>query len=272
MRAILIVIGIFLIAIALRTAKRAWVRKLGAVGFLVASYVACFFLVGSWWGGFLGIALWLFLPWVELVTRIRKMRLPMDHRLLHSSIPNPAFFPNAPQCLQAMEDAAFEHSTDCAWHWSGIKQYCRLFLNPSQRTVACLSLCEQADVVFSYISITSISNTGTILRTTNYPFAPTLKYPEKYHWNHVPCSRHCFSQILASHERFLQQQGGADSSLQAIDPDLLEEMMEEEMHEMIEHNLDHGIIEFAGDGFFSYSTKGLFYLWGQFIKDMVRLC
>jgi hypothetical protein len=272
MRATLIVIGILLIAIALRTAKRAWVRKLGAVGFLVASYAACFFLFGTWWGGMLGILLWLFLPWVEIFTRIRTMRLPMDHRMQHTSVPNPAFFPNAPQCLKALDEAGFEHSSDCGWHWSGIKQYCCMFLDPSHKTLAILSLCEQSDVVFSFVSISSVSSDGTIFRTTNYPFAPTLKYPKKYRWNHVPCSRHCFRQILASHEQFLQQQGSHEKDLQSFDPDLLEDMTEEEMHEMIEHNLDHGIIEFAGDGFFSYSTKGLFYLWGQFIKDMVRLC
>lgn len=272
MRATLIVIGILLFAIALRSAKRAWVRKLGAVGFLVASYAACFFLIGTWWGGCIGIFLWLFLPWVELFTRIRNMRLPMDNRLHHATLPNPAFFPNAVACLQALEESGFDHNSDCGWHWSGMKQYCRLFLNPSQTTVASLCLCEHADVVFSFISITSITTEGSILRTTNYPFAPTLKFPQKYRWNHVPCTRHCFRQILASHEQFVHQLGVAENHLQSIDPDLLEDMIEAEMHEMIEHNLDHGIIEFAGDGCFSYSTKGLIYLWGQFLKDMVRLC
>jgi hypothetical protein len=126
--------------------------------------------------------------------------------------------------------------------------------------------------VFSFVSISSVTADGTVLRTTNYPFAPTLKYPEKFRWNHVPCTRKCFRQILANHEEHLLKCKIGESDLTTTDPDHLEEMIEEEMQEMIEYNLDHGIIEFAGDGYFCYSTKGLFYLWGQFLKDMVRLC
>ncbi len=272
MRSILIVIGILLIAIALRTARRSCIRKLGAVAFLGASFAACYFLVGAWWGGVLGVLVWFFLPWFELLTRVKRMRLPMDNRLRHRPAPNPSFFPNAQETVETMEAVKFEHSADCGWEWSGMKQHYRLFVHPSGKTVASLCLCEQSDVVFSFVSISSVTADGTVLRTTNYPFAPTLKYPEKFRWNHVPCTRNCFRQILANHEEHLLKCKIGESDLTTTDPDHLEEMIEEEMQEMIEYNLDHGIIEFAGDGYFCYSTKGLFYLWGQFLKDMVRLC
>ena len=272
MRSCLIVLGILLIALALRTARRTWVRKLGAVAFLVASYTLFYFLTNAWWGGVFGVVLWFFLPWVELLTRVKRMKLPMDNRLRHRAAPNPAFFPHAQETMDRMEQEGFEHTADCGWEWSGMKQHYRLFFHPQSKTVASLCLCEQADVVFSFLSITSIAADGTILRTTNYPFAPTLKYPAKFRWNHVPCSRHCFLQILDDHKKHLSQHKLSEQDLQVIDPDQIEEMIEEEMQEMIEHNLDHGIIEFAGDGHFCYSTKGLFYLWGQFVKDMVRLC
>ncbi len=272
MRACLIVLGILLIAVALRTARRAWVRKLGALTFLVASYMLFYFLTNAWWGGVIGVILWFFLPWVELLTRIKRMKLPMDNRLRHRATPNPAFFPNAQETLETMEREGYQHAADCGWEWSGMKQHYRLFFHPESKAIATLCLCEQADVVFSFVSITSLACDGEVLRTTNYPFAPTLKYPRKFLWNHVPCSRHCFRQILQSHQEHLNKFRMDGSSLQLIDPDHLEDMIEEEMQEMIEHNLDHGIIEFAGDGYFCYSTKGLFYLWGQFIKDMVRLC
>ena len=32
------------------------------------------------------------------------------------------------------------------------------------------------------------------------------------------------------------------------------------------------IIRETGDGHFEYSFRGLLFLWGQFVKDMVRLC
>jgi hypothetical protein len=44
------------------------------------------------------------------------------------------------------------------------------------------------------------------------------------------------------------------------------------MRKQVEHNLAAGIIRLTGDGHFQYSARGLIFLWGQFIKDMVRLC
>jgi hypothetical protein len=44
------------------------------------------------------------------------------------------------------------------------------------------------------------------------------------------------------------------------------------MRRQLEHNQLTGIIRFTGDGHFQYSYRGLLFLWGQFIKDMVRFC
>ncbi|PAW59959.1 MAG: hypothetical protein B9S37_11620 [Verrucomicrobiia bacterium Tous-C3TDCM] len=89
---------------------------------------------------------------------------------------------------------------------------------------------------------------------------------------HVPCTRNCFRQIWSNHCEHLQKYSVPTSELMEMDPEHLDDWIEQEMQKMIEHNLDRGIIEFAGDGSFCYSTRGLFYLWGQFIKDMVRFC
>jgi hypothetical protein len=272
MRSACIVIGLLLMALALRSSRSAWIRKLGALVFLAASFALLFFATGCWYGGVAGVMLWFFLPWVELLTRVRRMKLPMDNRLQHRPSPNPAFFPNARETVMRMETEGYRHVSDCCWEWAGMKQHYRLFYHNDSKTVATLCLCEQADVVFSFVSISSMGRDGEVWKTTNYPFAPTLMYPEKFHWNHVPCSRNCFLQILANHREHLARYGIENASLVAGDPQHLEEIIEEEMQEMIEHNLDRGIIEFSGEGYFCYSTKGLFYLWGQFVKDMVRLC
>jgi hypothetical protein len=44
------------------------------------------------------------------------------------------------------------------------------------------------------------------------------------------------------------------------------------MRSQVEENLASGIIRLTGDGYFQYSKRGLFFLWGQFLKDMARLC
>jgi hypothetical protein len=272
MRETLIVIGLTTLAVALRTAHTKGLRKLGAITFLVASFCLLYFLTGRILGGLIGVVLWFFLPWIELLTRIRRMRLPLENRLNHRAIPSPSFFPNAPEAAVGMEEAGFEHVSDCGWEWDGMRQFFRLYWHPEERAVAAICLCEQSDVAFAFISVTSHACDGGIWRTTNFPFAATLQCPPDVRWNHVPCGRNCFHQILGDHRDYLTRAGVAADRLRIPDPEDIENAIEREMRKQVDHNLSAGIIELTGDGHFQYSWRGLFFLWGQFIKDMVRLC
>ena len=272
MRETLIVIGLIVLAVALRTAYTPYLRKLGAFTFLAATFCLLYFLTHSILGGLVGAALWLFLPWFELLTRIRRMRLPLENHLSQQPIPNPSFFPNATEAATAMDEAGFEHVSDCGWEWDGMHQYFRLFWHPEERAVAAVCLCEQSDVAFAFISITSLDCDGTIWRTTNFPFAATLRCPPDVHWNHVPCRRNCFHQILRDHREYLSRVHVPDDHLQMPDPEEIQTSIEREIRKQIDHNLATGIIRRSGNAHFRYSKLGLFFLWGQFIKDMVRFC
>ncbi len=272
MRETLIVIGLFVLAVAFRTSRQALLRKLGALTFLVASYFLVYFLSDNVWIGFAGVAMWFFLPWIELLTRVRRMRLPLDNRLTHRNTPNPSFFPNAEEAAAAMEEAGFEHVSDCGWEWAGMQQFFRLFWNPEEQAVAAVCLCEQSDVAFAFVTVTSYDADGRIWRTTNFPFSPTLKCPPNVRWNHVPCERNCFHQILADHRGFIERCKVPQNRLRIPDPEDVENTIEREMREQVDHNLKAGIIRLTGNGHFVYSVRGLFFLWGQFVKDMVRLC
>jgi hypothetical protein len=272
MRETLIVIGLVILAVALRTAHSKGPRKLGALTFLAASYLLFYYPSRSVPVGLMGVILWFFLPWIELLSRIRSMRLPIENRLTQRPIPSPAFFPNATEAAAAMEEAGFEHVSDCGWEWDGMRQYFRLFWHPEERAVAAVCLCEQSDVAFAFISITSQDSDGRIWRTTNFPFAPTLQCPPDVRWNHVPCGRNCFHQILRDHRGYLERSNITASQLRMPDPEKIESTIETEMRKQVDHNLASGIIQLTGDGHFQYSKRGLFFLWGQFIKDMVRFC
>jgi hypothetical protein len=272
MRETLLVTGLFVLAVALRTARTTLLRKLGALTFLLASFCLFYFPSGSLWIGSLGVLLWFFLPWIELLTRIRRMRLPVENRLRHRALPNPSFFPNATEAAAAMEEAGFEHISDCGWEWDGMHQFFRLFWHPEERAVAAVCLCEQSDVAFAFISITSHDCDGRIWRTTNFPFAPTLRCPPDVRWNHVPCGRNCFHHILRDHRSYLSRAKVNPDRLRIPDPETIEQSIEEEMRRQLQHNARTGIIHFTGDGHFQYSKRGLLFLWGQFIKDMVRFC
>jgi hypothetical protein len=272
MRETLIVIGLIVLAVGLRSGRSNYLRKLGAFTFLIASFFLFYFVTGEILAGIGGALLWFFLPWIELLTRIRRMRLPVENRLTQRPIPNPSFFPNATEAAAAMEEAGFEHVSDCGWEWDGMRQYFRLFWHPEERAVSAVCLCEQSDVAFAFISITSIASDGRIWRTTNFPFAPTLRRPPDVLWNHVPCSRNCFHEILRDHREYLMRLNIPFSYLRIPDPEEIEQSIETEMRKQVEHNLATGIIRLTGDGHFEYSKRGLFFLWGQFIKDMLRFC
>jgi len=272
MRETLIVIGLMVLAMALRSARMGLLRKLGALTFLAASFCLCYFITENLVGGVFGVLLWLFLPWVELLTRIRRMRLPLNNRLRHRELPNPSFFPNASESAAAMEEAGFEHVSDCGWEWAGMQQFFRLFWHPEERAVAAVCLCEQSDVAFAFVSITSYDDDGCTWRTTNFPFAPTLQCSPNVQWNHVPCDKSCFHEILTDHRNYLGRLRVPIGHLRMPDPEEIEDAIELEMRKQVEHNLAAGIIRLTGDGHFQYSTRGLIFLWGQFIKDMVRLC
>ncbi|MBK1832450.1 hypothetical protein [Roseibacillus ishigakijimensis] len=271
-RELLIVVALILFAIAFRACRRNWSRKLGSFFFLAATFCAFYFLSNRWWVGLLGVAGLFLLPWIELLTRIRKMRLPRENRLQSLSAPSDELFPNASRALDEMCDAHFEHVGDAAWNWAGMKQFFRLHWNPEERATAAVCLCEQERITFAFVSITSRGEDGQIYRTTNFPFSTTLKEPPEFHWNHVPCERCCFHYMLADHQRFLERMKVPRAQLVMPDPDEMVSEIEEEMRHQIEYNLARNYLEPVGEGEFRYSWKGLFFLWWQFAKDMVRLC
>jgi hypothetical protein len=273
MRELAFVSGLVVLGAALRCCRHFAARKLGALTFLVASYFTLYYIFdSSVLAGVIGVSGWFFLPWIELLTRIRQLRLPLENRLRFRVPPADSFFPHAAEAIDAMEEEGFEHATDSGWEWAGMKQFFRIFWNPEKKAIATVCLCEQEEVAFAFISITSKDGNGRIFRTTNFPFSPTLKCGPEITWNRVPCERSCFHQILIDHNRFLTRRRIPEDDLRVPDPDEVEAQIEGEMRRQIDHNLDKGIIRLTGDGHFRYSLRGLFFLWRQFIKDMVRLC
>jgi hypothetical protein len=272
MRETLMIIGLVVLSFGLRSSRTKGIRKLGALTFLAASFYLFYVLTGSIVGGLFGVAIWFFLPWIELLTRIRQMRHPLNNRLSNRKIPDSVHFPNATEAADAMEEAGFEHVSDCGWEWAGMQQYFRFFWHPEERAVASVCLCEQDNVAFAYILVSSQSEDGRIWRTTNFPFTQSLQSPPHVHWNYVPCERDCFHGILADHRRYLGRVGVAIDSLLIPDPEKIEDTIEQEMRKQVDHNLAVGLIRLEEGRCFRYSVRGLVFLWWQFVKDAVRLC
>ncbi|MFC4993287.1 hypothetical protein [Rubritalea tangerina] len=267
----LTVIGIILIGMALRSCRKRLFRKLGALVYLLASGVIVYFLTANLLLSIASIFLWFLLPWIELGSRVRKLRLPLKNHLHEEGRPRLQHFPEAAHNIDELEALDFEHSSDYSWDWAGSSQHYSFYWHPEERAVVTICLCKQSNIAFSYLTISSRCKDGKVYRTSNFPFSPTLKNAPHVSWNQLTC-RHCtLEDSLNNHRRFIQKKGTDFDALMMPDPDALNEEVENDMATQIQHNLDSGIITLSENGKFRYSFRGLCFLWRQFIKDMIRL-
>jgi len=272
MHPVLTVIGVVIIGVALRSCRMRTLRKLGMLVYLVGSGVALYFMTGSVLAGIAGMGAWFLLPWLELLTRVRRLRLPLNNKLQHRFPPNEDHFPNADAMIEALEEAGFEHAKNCGWDWAGASQSYQFYWHPEERCVAAVCFCQQAKITFSFVTFSSRDLNGFMWRTSNYPFAPTLKESPSVWHNQIGCGVETVDAMLASHHYFISLHGACHDDLCIPDPESVEEDVEQDMRRQIDYNLESGLIRLTGDGHFRYSFKGLFFLWKQFVKDMIRLC
>lgn len=256
-------------AIACRTFDNRFLQKLGWLAYLGASYLAGYYLTGSHAVGSLGIALWFMLPWLEIVGRVRHLRFPLKSEIKHRFPPSRDVFPDLDALSTETEASGFSEAGNAGWKWSETDHFMRLFYSAELRTQASVALAQQGEFAFSYVSLTSRSRDGVTYTTTNYPFAPTMQFSPKQLVN-----RHVHADSMASlveaHRAFLARNNAA-SQLVELDTEELPNYIERDMSAQIDHNLDIGVIEKAGDGVFRYSWRGCFYLWFQVVKDMIRV-
>ena len=268
----LIVAGVIVLAVGLRTFLHPVPRKLGAAAILAASYLTGYFLTGLHLVGFAAVMGWFLLPWYELLTRIRRLRLPIHKSLRQQSPPNPHRFPHLEEFTGEIEEQGFEYVEDTGWEWDDLKQFFRIFYHREKKAQVAVCLNEQQNMAFAYIAISSRAADGRTFRTWNYPFSDTMRLPPSVCLNRVP-DADSFTELLESHEVFLDAFAFAASDLVEERAEDLPELMERETSEQIRHNLDCGLISEAKEDpdTFRYSWRGLFFLYRQVVKDMVKL-
>src|SRR5438128_12038140 len=86
-------LGVAVLSVALRSYQTSLAQKLGALGILIASFLAVYFITGNAGWGVAGAGTWLFLPLLEILKRIRTLRPPKEKRLPRKSPPSTNLFP-----------------------------------------------------------------------------------------------------------------------------------------------------------------------------------
>ncbi len=268
--ALFLTLGVAVLSIALRSYQAGWAQKAGALGVLVSTFLVGFFASGKWYVGLLAASAWLFLPWLEILTRIRALRLPKEKALRPKSPPSPEVFPSLDEISREIENEGFTHINDAGWDWEDYKQFFRLYYKEEDRAQATICLNEQNDLSFYYLRISSRAQDGTIWTTWNYPLSYGLKLTPQFRINRQRPDQ-SFWQLYQSHKEYLRLHQVELGVINAMDEDQIQTEIENDLREQIAHNIEQGVLKPANDKEVKYSWRGMVYLWCQFLLDLVRL-
>ena len=267
---LLLTLGVAVLSVALRSFHTSFAQKAGALGILTASFLAVYFGTGSFLFGFFGALSWLFLPWLEILTRIRALRLPKEKSLRPKSPPSSDVFPTFDEISREIENERFVHVTDAGWDWEDYRQFFRLYYKEEDRAQATICLNEQHDLSFYYLRISSRAKDGTIWTTWNYPLSYGLKLTPQFRINRQRPDQ-SFWQLYQSHREFLRHNNVQTSVIDALDEERVQLEIENDLRDQIAHNIEKGVLIQTAGGEVKYSWRGMVYLWCQFLLDLVRL-
>lgn len=264
---ILIVAGAGTLAFALRSFKNPVLFRTGTLGLVGTSFLAGWLIGGSLSVGILFASTWFLLPWMEILTRVRRMRLPLERNLASCTPPPRATFPALEELSSEMESCGFAYVEDIGWTHGDTRHFYRHFLNPDRTTISALCLIERGEFAFYYVFFRSKSSDGRLAITWNYPFSHGLhQYPGTF-LNRVSGGP-SIEDLSRSHARFLPESLGGKACI--VDPDAIQSELQEDFRGQLDHNLACGILRREGDSTIRYTVRGMFFLWFQFLRDFVR--
>lgn len=270
MNGLLLFAGLVVLTAAFFQFAHPLLRRLGLLSMAATVFAAGYLLSGHLWGGFAGVAALLMLPWVEILLRIRKLRLPLRKQWRHAAPPAREMFPDLAQITDAIEDTGFEHAADLGWEMDEYRQFLRLFANPEKREEAAITYVEQNQIGFHFTSVTSRAADGSVFITWNCPVPSSLKTLPSVHLNRM-AGETSFESLLVGHGKFLADRGISREALQTVDPDSVRVSVERDMESQMQHNLREGLLEREGDEHGRYSWRGMLFLWLQCLRDIFRL-
>lgn len=267
---LLLILGVLVLSLGLRSFHHVLLQKLGALGIVATSFLGGWLLSDYWQVGVVCASSWLLLPWLELLTRVRRLTLPIEKNLRQKTPPNAETFPALSELTDEIEGEHFEHHADTGWDWEDYQQFFRLFYKTTDRTQAAICFIDQHHIAFYYLSISSRAKDGRIWTTWNYPFSYSLRLVPEWRVNRLRGDR-TFFEIYESHKNFLSRNAVHLDDLEDLDPDKIQEEIQKDLRTQVAHNIASGVLTKDGAGGVRYSWRGLFFIWCQFLRDLVRL-
>ncbi len=270
MSQIFLVLGVAVLSMALRSFAHPLIHKLGSFCVLGTSFLIGYFLTDYWQVGLICAGSWLLLPWLEILTRVRSLRLPTDKTLRHRPPPNSTVFPALEALTGELEEEGFEQVEDTGWDWDDHRQFFRLFYKADECLQAAICLIDQGDMAFYYLSLSSRGKDGTIWTTWNYPFSYSMKLVPQLQMNRVRGDRTVL-EMVARHRMFLEKSGVSPERLAPSAPEAIQAEIQHDLDAQIAHNVSAGLLLPADEGKVRYSWRGMLFIWFQFLRDFVHL-
>jgi hypothetical protein len=267
---LLLILGVAILSVALRSYNHVVMQKLGALGVLATSFLVGYLLSDSWIVGVFCTLSWFLLPWLEILTRIRRLRLPLEKNLRQKTPPSDEAFPSLSEITVEIEEEKFAHVEDAGWDWDDYQQFFRLFYKDIEHCQAAICLIDQNDIAFYYLSLSSRGRDGTIWTTWNYPFSYSLKLVPQLKINRMR-SDQTFLQLYESHRHFLRRNNITVAELEPLNPDEIHLEIQKDLRAQIAYNLAKGVLTKTAEGQIRYSWRGMVFIWFQFLRDLVRL-
>ncbi len=267
---LLLVMGVAVLGLALRSLGHPLLFRLGSWIIVGASFFAGWLMTSSVLVGVLLAVSWFFLPWIEIIFRLRKVRLPLERFLESQTPPSRTVFPGFNELTDEVEAEGFHHVADVGWEDDHIHQFYRVFRDQTSTTQACICLAEQGDLAFFYLTLTSRTPAGRAFLSWNYPFAYGLQFSPMVRLNRLPSSK-TFAEMTREHLRFLREEGIADGAMEKFDEQQIVGVMQNDLQRHVRHNLEVGILTKDGDNLIRYTFRGMVFLWLQFLRDAVRI-
>jgi hypothetical protein len=211
----------------------------------------------------------LLLPWIEILSRLRRLRIPAERALTACPPPPRAVFPDLNGLSDQIEEEGFEHLADVGHEDSEARIFYRIFRDAPSRTHAAICLAEQSGLAFYYLTVTSRLSAGKVFLTWNYPFSYGLKFSPLIELNRIEGVLP-FSKMIEGHRRFLREMGIPDGGLTELDGAQVLDAMSRDFRAQVRYNIDVGLLRREGSETIRYTFRGMLYLWLQFLRDLFR--
>jgi hypothetical protein len=267
---ILLVLGVAVLGMAFRSFDHPVAQRLCVLCVLAVSFLLGYLPSGNWVIGLAVAALWIFLPWVEILTKIRALRMPLEREFEFKSPPGRDLFPNLDDLTEEIEQEGFELINDLGCDWDAQRQFLRLFHRAEDQTQAALCLIDQGNIAFYYISLMTRPTDGHIFTTWNYPFSYSLKFLPHSHIQRVRPTA-SFVAICDAHQQLLARNNVSLETIPKLDPPRIPELLQKDLTAQITHNVRAGLLARVDEEKVRYTWRGMFYLWFRFLWDLVRL-